>query len=74
MTRHTFIAWALSEGANLKGLAEYCGTSVWAKETPLSPLFETQTAFARKLVERSVAAARNLWQLPEPHHTRHHNA
>jgi integrase len=23
MTRHTFIAWALSEGANLKGLAEY---------------------------------------------------
>ena len=26
--RHTFIAWALSEGANLKGLAEYCGTSV----------------------------------------------
>ena len=28
MTGHTFIAWALSEGANLKGLAEYCGTSV----------------------------------------------
>jgi hypothetical protein len=28
MTRHTFIAWALSEGANLKGLAEYCGTSL----------------------------------------------
>ena len=28
MTRHTFIAWAFSEGANLKGLAEYCGTSV----------------------------------------------
>ena len=27
-TRHTFIAWALSERANLKGLAEYCGTSV----------------------------------------------
>jgi hypothetical protein len=27
-TRHTFIAWALSEGANMKGLAEYCGTSV----------------------------------------------
>jgi hypothetical protein len=26
--RHTFIAWALSEGANLKGLAEYFGTSV----------------------------------------------
>ena len=28
MTRHTFIAWALSEGVNMKGLAEYCGTSV----------------------------------------------
>jgi hypothetical protein len=28
MIRRTFIAWALSEGANLKGLAEYCGTSV----------------------------------------------
>jgi hypothetical protein len=28
MMRHTFIPWALSEGANLKGLAEYCGTSV----------------------------------------------
>ena len=27
-TRHTFIAWALFEGANLKGLTEYCGTSV----------------------------------------------
>jgi hypothetical protein len=28
MTRHTFIAWAFSEGANLKRLAEYFGTSV----------------------------------------------
>ncbi len=27
-TRHTFISWALSEGANLKWIAEYCGTSV----------------------------------------------
>jgi len=27
-TRHTFIPWPLSEGANLKGLAWYCGTSV----------------------------------------------
>jgi hypothetical protein len=26
MTLDMFIAWALSEGANLKGLAEYCGT------------------------------------------------
>jgi len=28
VTRRTFIAWALSEGANLKGLAEYGGTSL----------------------------------------------
>jgi len=28
VTRHTFIAGALSEGANLKSLAEYCGTSL----------------------------------------------
>ena len=27
-TRHTFISWALTKGANLKWLAEYCGTSV----------------------------------------------
>jgi integrase len=28
-TRHTFISWALTQpGCNLKGLAEYCGTSV----------------------------------------------
>jgi len=28
MTQHTFIAWVLSEGANMKGPVEYCGTSV----------------------------------------------
>jgi hypothetical protein len=27
-TRHTFISDALSQGANIKWLAEYCGTSV----------------------------------------------
>ena len=35
----------------------------WAKETPFAPLFEAQSSIARKLVERSAAAARNLWQL-----------
>lgn len=35
----------------------------WAKETPLAPLFEAQNSIARKLVERSASAARNLWQL-----------
>ena len=27
-TWHTLIAWLLSSGTNLKGLAKYCGTSV----------------------------------------------
>ena len=35
----------------------------WAKETPLAPLFEAQISIAKKLVERSAAAARNLWQI-----------
>ncbi len=35
----------------------------WAKETPLAALFEAQSSIARKLVERSAAAARNMWQL-----------
>lgn len=35
----------------------------WAKETPLAPLFEAQHNLARKLIERSATAARNLWQV-----------
>jgi hypothetical protein len=35
----------------------------WAKETPLASLFETQHNLARKFLERSVTAARNLWQI-----------
>ena len=35
----------------------------WAKETPLAPLFEAQNSMARKLVEHSATAARNLWQV-----------
>src|SRR5260370_5444061 len=37
----------------------------WAKETPLAPLFEAQTSLARKFLERSVSAARNLWQIQQ---------
>ena len=37
--------------------------TTWAKETPFASLFETQTSIARKFVERSAAAARNLWQI-----------
>jgi hypothetical protein len=39
--------------------------TTWAKETPLAGLFETQTSMARKFVERSAAAARNLWQIQQ---------
>jgi hypothetical protein len=35
----------------------------WAKETPLASLFETQHNLARKFIERSMTAARNLWQI-----------
>ena len=35
----------------------------WAKETPLSPLFETQRSLASQLVENSAAFARRLWQI-----------
>jgi hypothetical protein len=37
----------------------------WAKETPLATLFEAQHDMARKFIERSVTAARNLWKLEE---------
>ena len=35
----------------------------WAKDTPFASLFEAQTSFARKVVERSAHAARTLWQI-----------
>jgi hypothetical protein len=35
----------------------------WAKDTPFAPLFEAQNSLARKFVERSVNAARTLWQI-----------
>lgn len=35
----------------------------WTKDTPLAPLFEAQSSFARKFVERSANAARSLWQI-----------
>jgi hypothetical protein len=41
-------------------------TTSWTKKTPLGPLFEVQTSIARKLVESSASAARNLWQI-RPH-------
>jgi phage shock protein A len=40
----------------------------WAKETPLAALFEAQNSFARKVVERSASAARNLWRIQPSQH------
>ncbi len=37
--------------------------SGWAKDTPLAPIFEAQNSMAKKMVERSVNVARNLWQI-----------
>ncbi len=37
--------------------------TAWAKDTPFAPVFEAQNEFGRRFVERSVNAARNLWQL-----------
>jgi hypothetical protein len=35
----------------------------WAKDTPLSALFETQNSIGRKVVELSADAARRLWRI-----------
>jgi len=39
--------------------------TAWAKETPLSPLFETQRSVASQLIGNSIALARKAWQLEE---------
>ena len=40
----------------------------WAKETPLSPLFETQRSIASQLMENSLAFARRAWKIEEKEH------
>jgi hypothetical protein len=37
--------------------------TTWAKDTPLAPIFEAQHTIAKKMLERSVSVARNLWQI-----------
>ncbi|MSQ47209.1 MAG: hypothetical protein EXR78_02285 [Deltaproteobacteria bacterium] len=39
--------------------------TAWAKETPLSPLFETQRSVVSQLMGNSIALARKAWQLDE---------
>ena len=38
----------------------------WAKETPLGTLVEFNTSISRKLVETSIGAMRNLYQIERP--------
>ena len=38
----------------------------WAKETPLGTLIEFNTSISRKLVETSISAMRNLYQIERP--------
>jgi hypothetical protein len=35
----------------------------WTKETPLEPFVEFNTSLSRKLVETSISAVRNLYQI-----------
>jgi hypothetical protein len=39
--------------------------TVWAKETPFAPLFETQRSFVRQMIETSTALAYRLWQIED---------
>ena len=42
--------------------------TAWAKETPLSSLFETQRSIASQLLENSITLARKAWQIEEKEH------
>ena len=39
----------------------------WTKETPLEPFVEFKTSLSRKLVETSISAVRNLYQIERPY-------
>lgn len=55
-TRHTFISEALTRGANIKWLAEYCGTSVVMIEKHYGRFMETQSRSQLELLSPVVAA------------------
>ncbi len=59
------VAWYVETGEKLANqtLELQEKATGWAKDTPFAPLFEAQTSFARKFVERSANAARTLWQI-----------
>lgn len=42
--------------------------TAWAKETPLSSLFETQRSVASRMIGNSIALARKVWQIEEKGH------
>ncbi len=39
--------------------------TAWAKETPLSPMFETQRSVASQVIGNSIALARKAWKIEE---------
>jgi hypothetical protein len=41
-------------------------TTVWAEETPMGPIFESQYSFGQGLVDFWAGAARGLWRIEEP--------
>jgi hypothetical protein len=50
-----------------KQVLDFQETSMnWAKETPFEPFVEFKTSIARKLVETSFNAVRNLYQIETP--------
>ena len=60
-----FAAWYIDTTEKVsKDAIDFQATATeLAKETPLAPIFAAQQEFERKIVERSVNAARSLWRL-----------
>jgi hypothetical protein len=63
------VAWYIekSESAAKRAIELQEKSTGWAKETLLAPLFEAQRSSARKFVECSASALRNLWQIHSYH-------
>ncbi|MGH7815408.1 MAG: hypothetical protein ACREQI_15565 [Candidatus Binataceae bacterium] len=59
------VAWYIdtSEKVANEALNLQARATKWAKETPLEPIFDAQHELGKKLIKRSVHAARSLWQL-----------
>jgi hypothetical protein len=78
-TRHTFMTWALGRGANVKWLADYCGTSLEMIERHYSARLSGDPAHLAPLADASnrqrkaLAGTRNPEPKPEPSAARSKN-